>query len=251
LHRTITQVIGALSVLHQNKMVHRDMKLENILLCCSCEATSTCECLRVNHRNVSAKVADFGMAKRGTLLGLSSANVRGTMIYIPPERIQYDSSKHHKNFYALTDVYALGMFIWESLYYIHHGVSITCMEAIMPGRGEGQDVLISISSGNFVPPCDFLPVAVREFLRKCWHFEPAKRFQSMELMMEEWEKMLDPLLTLLSSGDGFRLSLDSISTSMDSSSVSQSGRTLLGKTAKTTTSLSSITISMSTSVSTD
>jgi serine/threonine protein kinase len=198
MHRTVTRVTGAMSVLHQNKMAHRDIKLDNILLFCSCEATSTCECLRVNHRNVSAKVADFGMARSGTLLGLSSDNVRGTVMYIPPERIQYDNSKHHKDFYALTDVYALGMFIWESLYYIHHGVSITCMGAIMPGCREFQDVLINISAGTFVPPCDFLPVVVREFLGKCWHFEPAKRFQSMELVMEEWEKTLSPLLTLSS-----------------------------------------------------
>ena len=196
MQRTLSKVMGALSALHQNKMAHRDIKLDNVLLCCSCTATAPCNCLGGNHPKVSAKLADFGMSKRGTMMGLSSANVRGTMMYIPPERVNYDSRLHDENFYALTDIYALGLLIWEVLYYVHHGVSITCLQAIMPGCRENQDVLLRIAAGSFHPPCDFLPEEVREFVGKCVHFDPRHRFRSVELVQEKWEKMLTSLMIL-------------------------------------------------------
>ena len=200
-HHTIMKLMGALSMLHQNKMAHRDIKLDNILLSCSCKASAKCDCLRVNHGKLCAKLADFGMSKRGVMMGLSSANVRGTMMYIPPERVNYDIRKHHAGFYALTDIYALGLLIWETLYYIHHGQSTTCKEAIMPGVEENGDVLERIAGGKFVPPCDFLSKEVREFVEMCWHFDPERRFQSIELMMEKWAKMLDPLMLLSCGSD--------------------------------------------------
>ena len=46
---------------------------------------------------------------------------------------------------------------------------------VMSECHEGQDVLIRISSGTFVPPCDFLPEPIRRFLRKCWHVKPSRR----------------------------------------------------------------------------
>lgn len=199
MHRAVTGLMGALSALHENEMAHRDLKLDNVLLYCPCVTKSLdCTCLREKSRHVHTKLADFGMSKRGSMMGISSANVRGTMMYIPPERVHYNQKKHHKNFYALTDIYALGMLIWEVLYYVHYGKSITCMEGIMPGCKESQDVLICISSGKFVPPCDFLPEKVRKFLGSCWHLKPERRFQSVALLLERWEKMLTPLLTVSS-----------------------------------------------------
>ena len=201
MHRTLSKVMEALSAIHQNKMAHRDIKLDNVLLCCSCTAAAPCDCLRGNHPKLSAKLADFGMSKRGTMMGLSSANVRGTMMYIPPERVNYDSRLHNEDFYALTDIYAFGLLIWEVLYYVHHGVSITCLQAIMPSCEEdNQDVLLHIAAGSFHPPCDFLPEEVREFVGKCVHFDPRRRFQSVELMQEKWEKMLASLMILSPPG---------------------------------------------------
>ena len=73
----------------------------------------------------------------------------------PPERVQYNLEKHDENFYELADIYALGLMIWEGLYYVRHGEAVSCAQAIMSECHEGQDVLIRISSGTFVPPCDF------------------------------------------------------------------------------------------------
>ena len=139
------------------------------------------------------------------MMGMSSDNVRGTIMYIPPERVHYDRVKHHKNFYVLVDIYELGLLIWELLYYVHHGENITCMEIIMPDCVEDKEVLISITSGKFVPPCDFLPDVVRKFLGSCWHLKPERRFQSITLVLEQWEKMLRPLNTVSCGAQGEEL----------------------------------------------
>lgn len=228
-------------------MAHRDIKLDNILLGCSCVAPAKCDCLRVKHDKLRAKLADFGMSKKGALMGVSSAHVRGTMMYIPPERVHYDIRKHHESFYALADIYALGLLIWELLYYVQYGESITCAQAIIPGAEEGRDILVSIASGNFVPPCDFVPEEVRRFLETCWHFDSAQRFQSVELAVEKWAKVLDPSRTLLLNvaTEKSSHSYDSITSSMDSNT------TFMAKYLKSSdASPSHVTISMSTSVST-
>ena len=200
LHHEVSGVMSALATLHGNKMAHRDLKLDNVLLHCPCAAGTECGCLRVNSRSVLPKLADFGMSRQGTLMQMSSANMKGTLMYIPPERVQYDLEKHDENFYELADIYALGLMIWEAMYYVRHGESVSCAQAIMPGCREGQDVLIRISSGTFVPPCEFLPEPIRRFLHKCWHVKPSRRYQNMGVVLREWEK-LRKSVNLLTTGD--------------------------------------------------
>ena len=200
-HHLISGVVSALGALHGNAMAHRDVKLDNVLLHCPCEGSSACACLSTNSRDVRAKLADFGMARQGTMMAMSSANVKGTLMYIPPERVQYDRSKHGEGFYELADVYALGMMIWETLYYVRHGEVVSVMEKILPGCREGQDVLIAISSGAFTPPCDFLPEPLRRFLRKSWHFSPSERYQRCACMDVAWEEMRDTVCALSFGSD--------------------------------------------------
>ena len=200
-HHLISGVVSALGALHGNAMAHRDVKLDNVLLHCPCEGSSACACLSTNSRDVRAKLADFDMARQGTMMAMSSANVKGTLMYIPPERVQYDKSKHGEGFYELADVYALGMMIWETLYYVRHGEVVSVMEKILPGCREGQDVLIAISSGAFTPPCDFLPEPLRRFLRKSWHFLPSERYQRCACMHAAWEEMRDTVCALSFGAD--------------------------------------------------
>ena len=124
-------------------------------------------------------------------MAISSGNVGGTVGYIPPERVAYDPDEHNKDFYELGDIYSLGLFIWELLYYVHHGTSLTCVEAILPGCVHAQDILIAISSGGFIPPCDFLPAEVRTFLSSCWDTDLELRFQNTQVVAEEWEKLTE------------------------------------------------------------
>ena len=66
----------ALSFLHSNNIVHRDLSSNNVLMI----------------SNVRAKLADFGMARFGALCpqatGLTSSMCPGTDVYMPPEAVQ-------------------------------------------------------------------------------------------------------------------------------------------------------------------
>ena len=66
----------ALSFLHSNKIVHRDLSSNNVLLI----------------GNVSAKVTDFGMARLGDInpqaTRFTSTMCPGTDVYMPPEAVQ-------------------------------------------------------------------------------------------------------------------------------------------------------------------
>jgi serine/threonine protein kinase len=170
-----------------------------------CYNTAKCECLGLNSPGVCVKLADFGMSKGGALLHVSSGNCQGTVAYIAPERIAYNPGAHNHDFYALGDIYALGLFVWEVLYYVHHGTTVPCVEAVLPGCRDNKDILVSISKGSFNPPCDFLPDAVRVFLGKCFHFNPEERFQNIQLVMKEWEKLSGKRRTSLSANSGVSL----------------------------------------------
>jgi hypothetical protein len=195
-HRTLSELMGALSTLHANGMVHRDLKLDNVLLSCECEAGAECVCLRTCSPGVRAKLSDFAMSRDGKLMDVSSANIKGTVMYIAPERVEYDAGKHEADFYFRGDVYALGLMTWEMLHYLHSGEVVSCAEAILPGVRSPQDVLIRIAAGTFVPPCDFLPPRVHSFLRNCWHFDPSKRYRTVDVAREFWDSLREDLCAL-------------------------------------------------------
>src|SRR5215216_4079992 len=89
------QVARGLSFAHQNGLVHRDVKPQNVLL----------------NGDGQAKVMDFGIArsmdvKRGMT---TTGTVLGTSDYIAPEQAQGQRVDEH------TDVYSLGVVLYELL----------------------------------------------------------------------------------------------------------------------------------------
>jgi serine/threonine protein kinase len=233
MHRSLSGLMDALGALHANGMAHRDLKLDNVLLSCECAPEADCACLRTYSPSVRAKLSDFAMARQGTLMGVSSANLKGTMMYVPPERVEYDPANHQADFYCRGDVYALGLMTWEMLHFLHSGEVVSCAEAILPGVRNPQDVLIEISKGKFVPPCEFLPEPVQRYLRKCWHFKPAKRFKDAREARRVWEKIRADVHAVADKSQILQSSIGSSSKGTDAA--------LLGSTASTNRDLTGVT----------
>lgn len=93
--RLMYQLLEGLHVLHQRRIVHRDIKLENIML----------------RADGIVKIADLGLLKRlDQQLGLTSAGVMlGTPNYMTPEYIK------HLTYDERGDIYACGVVLYELL----------------------------------------------------------------------------------------------------------------------------------------
>ncbi|EKX40679.1 hypothetical protein GUITHDRAFT_58349, partial [Guillardia theta CCMP2712] len=85
------QMIRALHYLHSNKIIHRDMKPQNILI----------------GPDRQLKLCDFGFARAMTQQTLTLTSVKGTPLYMAPELVQEQPYNH------TVDLWSLGVILYE------------------------------------------------------------------------------------------------------------------------------------------
>ena len=142
------EVAKALDYAHSKGVVHRDLKLSNIML--------TAEGY--------VKVMDFGLAGRAIESKVNSGNreVVGSPAYMAPEQEGGQSS-------VRSDIYSLGICIYESL------------TGVLPFQGPD---FANQKMRNFYEPVSQcvpgLPKAIDALLEKCLDVDPEKRFSSAE-----------------------------------------------------------------------
>ena len=93
-------IASGMSYLHSHKVIHRDLKLENILL----------------DEYLNPKISDFGLSKIIDFLSISmnvqsQRGLKGTPIYIAPEI--YAEEEYSKS----SDVYAFAFIVYEIITY--------------------------------------------------------------------------------------------------------------------------------------
>ncbi|XP_071175960.1 tyrosine-protein kinase Fer-like [Mytilus edulis] len=95
LARYAVQICGGLEFLHKKKMVHRDMKLENILT------------VKKDGQDI-VKLTDVGLTKREDHIG---GSILGSPVYMAPEVLVPKGIYDRR-----ADIYALGIMLWEMWY---------------------------------------------------------------------------------------------------------------------------------------
>ncbi|KAI4368371.1 hypothetical protein MLD38_016934 [Melastoma candidum] len=152
-----------LSYLHSKKIVHRDVKSENMLL--------------DGRRNL--KIADFGVARVEAQNPRDMTGETGTLGYMAPEVLE------GKPYNRRCDVYSFGICLWE----------IYCCDMPYPNLSFA-DVSSAVVRQNLrpdIPRC--CPGALANIMRKCWDGNPEKRLE-----MDAVVKMLEGIDT--SKGGG-------------------------------------------------
>ncbi|MFH2006651.1 MAG: serine/threonine-protein kinase [bacterium] len=151
------QVSAALGEAHEQGVVHRDMKPQNIFLC------------RRRHRDDYVKLVDFGISKiqgAGSMLTATNA-MMGTPYYMSPEQTGAGEAKvDHR-----TDVYALGVIAFQML------------TGDVPFRGDNfAQLVLSIvmkPPGSVNEQVPGLPAAVNAVIQCALAKDPGARFQTV------------------------------------------------------------------------
>ncbi len=148
--RIVRQVGAALDAAHARGLVHRDVKPANVLLA----------------RGDHVYLSDFGLATREEEVGglTRQGSIVARAEYVAPEQIIEDRVD------ALTDVYALGCLLYESL----------TGEAPFEGWTEGPAIMAHV---NAPPPsplerCPDLPPRLDEVVRRAMAKQPGERYPS-------------------------------------------------------------------------
>ena len=151
------EAASALSYAHSKNVVHRDLKLANIML----------------SNEGGVKVMDFGLAYRAreSMARLSNAEVVGSPAYMAPEQELGDSS-------VQSDVYSLGVCLYEAL------------TGVLPFQGpDFHQQKTRRSYQRLTAAVPGLPAGADAVLDRCLDPDPEKRYASAE----DFARALDAL----------------------------------------------------------
>nr|XP_004515672.1 mitogen-activated protein kinase kinase kinase 1-like isoform X1 [Cicer arietinum] len=143
------QILQGLKYLHDQNVVHRDIKCANILV----------------HASGSVKLADFGLAKATTLNDVKSC--KGTAFWMAPEVVK----GKNKGYGLPADVWSLGCTVLEMLTGQIPYFNLECMQAIF-----------RIGKGERPPIPDSLSRDAKDFIMQCLQVNPDDRPTAAQLL---------------------------------------------------------------------
>ncbi len=163
------QLCDALAAAHERGIVHRDLKLENILL--------------TTRRGVAdfVKVLDFGIAKvQGGAKITVAGRVMGTPEYMSPEQCAGGSVDHR------TDVYSLGVVLYEMI-----TGSLPFEDPDLAKLLRMQMTEKPVPPSQRVPDLD-IPLGLEAAILRCLAKDPDSRFASMNELADALEELEAP-----------------------------------------------------------
>ena len=176
--RYIRQVTEGLAYLHRRKIIHRDVKGENILV----------------DGNGKVKIADFGSSKKhrhggmstaggaaaggGSVSGGANDTVVGTPQWMAPEVVNMDEEDtgHAVGYDSKVDIWSLGITTAEIM---------SRGELPWPPLATYWEVLLHIAKHSPVIPAH-LTEDCKDFLKQCWIRDPKQRPSAEQLLNHPW-----------------------------------------------------------------
>jgi len=167
------QIVDAISYLHKNDIVHRDLKLENILI----------KEFDTNSETFYIKITDFGLSSQRETAGTESMfeDYCGTPLYMAPEIIE------NLPYSQLCDVWALGIIMFILL--TSHSPFSAESESRL--REQIKRAEIDKLSNSYIK----LSPEAKHCLQRMIKVNPAHRITSSELFEHPWflDKKLDEM----------------------------------------------------------
>ena len=153
------QIASGLSAAHDNRIIHRDIKPQNIIM----------------SRDGKVKVTDFGIAKVADSTTVTTT-AAGTVHYISPEQARggYSDEK--------SDIYSLGITMYEMV------------TGRVPFEGE-TNVAVALMhiQSEMTPPRQLepsIPVSFEKIILKCTQKKPERRYASARELIADLRKVL-------------------------------------------------------------
>jgi hypothetical protein len=155
--RWMTEAVRGIDTLHQWKpsIVHRDLKTLNLLL----------------DKNMTLKVCDFGLSRfvQAEQAPATLFKLRGTYAYIGPEVY------HGSAFTSKTDVYSLGVVLWEMVHRLIVGRHNRPYYEF-PNLQHDFQIIIQAATKGLRPSIPAqCPAPVADLIKLCWNADPQLR----------------------------------------------------------------------------
>lgn len=153
------QIAFGLSAAHENRIIHRDIKPQNIIM----------------SRDGKVKVTDFGIAKVADSTTVTTT-AAGTVHYISPEQARGGYSDER------SDIYSLGITMYEMV------------TGRVPFEGE-TNVAVALMhiQSEITPPRQLepsIPVSFEKIILKCTQKKPERRYASARELIADLRKVL-------------------------------------------------------------
>jgi serine/threonine protein kinase len=143
-------IVAGLNWMHANNIIHRDLKLANLLVT----------------EDMQIKITDFGLSLHW-YEGIVCHHFKGNVKYSSPEILRARADKNI-TIYAYcpqTDVYSFGLMLWE----------LVTVMPLFPGVKGKQNITQHVLAGNRPEIYEEWPKSLKTLLALCWHEDPNRR----------------------------------------------------------------------------
>ena len=170
------QIAAGLSHAHQNGIIHRDIKPQNILM----------------NENLTCKITDFGIARAYGDTTLTQTNqMLGTVYYLSPEQARGNVAT------AQSDIYSLGILIFEMI------------TGQIPFKGESAVAIALKHLQEELPDIDKyrenVPQSVKNIVLQATMKNPNERYISSKELFEDLSTVLNPERLYEDKYTGFKI----------------------------------------------